>query len=97
MKYTLKPRLDRVLVRRVSESTIRGIHVPEHYKAGSLRGEVIAIGPDCDRTKPGDTVIFGKYAPFPVPLDDLEVPPHYRDLLICNEGDLLVDVLWEEK
>jgi len=96
MKYKLKPRGDRVLARRMSEATIRGIHVPEHYKAGSLRGQVVAVGPECDSTKEGDTVIFGKYAPFPCPLDDLEVPPEYRDLLIINEDDLLVDVIWEE-
>lgn len=89
----IRPLQDRILVKRLEseEKTASGIIIPENAKEKPMEGEVIAVGsgktlddgkvrkPD---VKPGDRVLFSKYAGSEVKVDGIE---H----LILREDDLL--------
>ncbi len=89
----LRPLQDRVIVKRLGEDekTAGGIIIPDAAKEKPQKGEVLAAGPgkvQDDGTalemtvKPGDTVLFGKYAGSEVDLGGEEV-------LILREDDIL--------
>ncbi len=89
---TLVPFGQRVLVKRHADDTIgpgKIIMRAETEKKTSLEGHVIAIGPDCEWVKKGDHIIFGRYAPFELPIRDAE----YKEILIMNEPDILARVV----
>jgi chaperonin GroES len=88
-----RPLYDRVLVKRVDSETktAGGLHIPESAKEKPQQAEVIAIGngrrtDDGDTialiVKPGDRVLFGKYAGDEVKLEGIE---H----IILRESDIL--------
>lgn len=56
---------DRVLL-KVSEVqqklTEGGLHIPDNVQETKTEGEVIAVGPDVEMVKVGQTALFGKYA-----------------------------------
>ena len=90
---SLKPLNDRVLVKRLEseEKTAGGLYIPDTAKEKPSRGEVIAAGPgkraDDGKlipmaVKPGDLVLFNKYAGTEVKLDGVE---H----LVMREDDIL--------
>ena len=93
---SFRPLYDRVLVKRV-ESEARsagGLFIPESAKEKPQQAEVIAIGTgrvtDKGETvdlvvKPGDRVLFGKYAGDEAKLDGVE---H----IILRESDILAIV-----
>jgi chaperonin GroES len=64
----IQPLADRVLVKPApaEEKTIGGIIIPESAKEKPLKGEVIACGggtkDEAMTVKPGDVVLYGKYA-----------------------------------
>lgn len=64
----IKPLADRVLVKPAAaeEKTVGGIIIPDSAKEKPLKGEVVAIGNGTKDeemvVKPGDTVLYGKYA-----------------------------------
>jgi len=91
-EITLKPFLDRVVIKRVSEDMIGSLYVPDHVKDGSVVGEILHAGPDCQFVQVGDKVLFGRYSGTEkgVPFGD-----KYKDAKIMNEADLLC--LVEEK
>lgn len=85
---TIKPLADRVLIKPTpaEETTIAGIIIPDSAKEKPLRGTVLAIG---DGTadekmvvKPGDEVLYGKYAGTEVELDG-------EKLMIMRQSDVL--------
>ena len=89
----LRPLYDRVLVKRVdSETTTKGgLIIPETAKEKPLEGEIVAAGNGRvleDGTirpltvKPGDRVLFAKYA-------ETEVKVGSETLLLLREEDLL--------
>ncbi len=76
----IKPLSDRVLIKRLdaAETTPGGIVLPDTAKEKPQRGEVIAVG--CGKrledgtrhtlsVKPGDVVLFGKYAGTEIKVD----------------------------
>ncbi len=88
---SLKPLADYVLLKPIRETTTKtGIVIPDTVKdRKSDRGEVIAVGPgkiqeEGSRSvmdvKPGDTVLFSKYA-----ADEIEVDG--EELLIIQMHD----------
>lgn len=88
-----KPLHDRVLIRRieVQEKTPAGIIIPDTAKEKPVEGEVLAVGAGArDETgkvvplevKPGDRVLFGKWAGTEVIIDG-------EDRLILKESDIL--------
>ena len=79
----LKPHGLRILVRRkMDEKTGGEIVIPESSKKVSLRGDVIAVGEDCEWLQVGDDIFFGRYAPFELPTF------YYKDLK--DEGEILI-------
>lgn len=92
----LKPLADKVLLKKVEESTVTagGIVLPDSAKERSSRGEVISVGPgklkdDGTRSemnvKKGDVVIFESYAPREIKLDG-------EEYLIVDESSIIAVV-----
>ena len=84
----IKPLADRVLIlpAPVEEKTIGGIIIPDSAKEKPLRGEVIAVGNGTKDEemilKPGDQVLYGKYAGTELELDGTKY-------LIMRQSDVL--------
>ena len=84
----IKPLADRVLIlpAPVEEKTIGGIIIPDSAKEKPLKGEVIAVGNGTKDEemilKPGDQVLYGKYAGTELDLDDTKY-------LIMRQSDVL--------
>ncbi len=85
----LKPINDRVVIKPApaEEKTKGGIIIPDTAKEKPQRGEVVAVGPGKEgkpvSVKPGDIVLYGKYAGQEFTLDG-------EDYLIMREDDILV-------
>ena len=89
----LRPLQDRIIVKRLEEETMTagGIFIPETAKEKPQRGEIVAVG-NGKKTedgkvipidvKPGDKVLFGKYA-------GTEVKVEGDEYLIMREDDIL--------
>jgi chaperonin GroES len=88
-----RPPHDRLVVRRLEEGeqTVGGIIIPDSAKEKPQRGTVIATGSGTVRddgtrvpldVKPGDLILFGKYASQEITLDG-------EDLLIMRENEVL--------
>lgn len=94
MATNIKPLHDRVIVRRLDESsdkTAGGLFIPETAKEKPQEGEVIAAGAgkykeDGSRqpldVKQGDRVLFGKYSGSEIKIDG-------EELLIMREDEIL--------
>jgi chaperonin GroES len=89
----LRPLYDRVLVRRVDSENVTkgGLIIPETAKEKPLEGEIVAAGNGrvledgsvrALTVKPGDRVLFAKYA-------ETEVKVDGETLLLLREEDLL--------
>ncbi len=89
----IRPLQDRVLVQRIEEEekSKGGIIIPDTAKEKPQEGKVVAVGPgrldeNGKRTplsvKPGDRVLFGKYAGSEIEVDD-------ENYLIMREEDIL--------
>ena len=89
----LKPLHDRVLIKRLEEEekTKGGIIIPDTAKEKPIKGEVIACGPgkmsdDGKRmemsVKPGDQVMFNKYA-------GTEIKIEGEEHLVMREDDIV--------
>lgn len=83
-----KPLADRVLIKPApaEEKTIGGIIIPDSAKEKPLRGEIVAVGNGTKDeemvVKPGDTVLYGKYAGTELELDG-------EKYLIMRQSDVL--------
>ena len=88
MNVSFKPIADRVLVKPAAaeETTKGGIIIPDTAKEKPQRGTVIAVGAgkkdEPMTVKPGDTVLYGKYAGTEINLEGDEY-------LIMRESDIL--------
>lgn len=93
MSAKLKPLHDRVLVKRLDgeEVTKGGIIIPDSAKEKPMEGEVVAVGSGRVlnngevrpvAVKPGDRVLFAKYA-------ETEVKIGTESYLLLREDDLL--------
>ena len=75
-----------VLPAPAEEKTIGGIIIPDSAKEKPLKGKVIAIGNGTKDeemvVKPGDTVLYGKYAGTEIELDG-------EKYLIMRQSDIL--------
>jgi chaperonin GroES len=89
----IRPLHDRIIVKRKEEEQTSpgGIVLPDTAKEKPVRGEVIAVGKgktlnNGDQrpvdVKPGDEVLFGKYAGTEVNVDD-------EELLVMREDDIM--------
>lgn len=95
MKINIKPLGDRVLIEPVDqekEKTKSGIYLPDTVtKERPEKGKVVAVGPgkllDSGKREPisvkvGDTVLFTKYGPNEIKVDE-------KEYLIAREEDIL--------
>lgn len=81
---TFKPLANRVLIERQEETntTPSGIIIPDNAKEKPLQGQVVAVGPDTDGIKEGDTVVFAKYSGTEITIDN-------KEYLILASDDIL--------
>ena len=90
-KASVTPLHDRVIVKAAAaeEVTKERIIIPDTAKEKPQRGTVVAAGPgkkdEPMSVKPGDTVLYGKYAGTEIAIDG-------EDLLIMRESDILAIV-----
>jgi chaperonin GroES len=93
----IRPLQDRVVVRRVDAETTSagGIIIPDNAREKPAQGEVLAVGDGAllesgSRRaldlKPGDRVLFGKYAGTEVKLDN-------EELLVMRESDIMAVIV----
>jgi len=94
MATNIKPLHDRVIIRRIEESsnqTAGGLFIPDSAKEKPQEGEVIAVGEgkykeDGTRQTPdvkaGDRILFGKYSGSEIKLDG-------EEFLIMREDEIL--------
>ena len=94
MATKIKPLHDRVIVRRLDETsnqTAGGLYIPDTAKEKPQEGEVVAAGAgkykeDGSRqaldVKAGDRVLFGKYSGSEIKIDG-------EELLIMREDEIL--------
>ncbi|MBO0721920.1 MAG: co-chaperone GroES [Blastocatellia bacterium] len=93
MSTSIRPINDRIIVQRIEEQEQMrgGLYIPDTAKEKPQEGKVIAVGngkllENGTRTpidiKPGDRVLFGKYAGTEVKLDG-------EEYLILREDDVL--------
>ncbi len=87
----IKPLADRVLVKPATaeEKTASGIIIPDTAKEKPLKGEVLAVGNGTKDeemvVKPGDTVLYGKYAGTEIEIDG-------EKYLIMRQSDILATI-----
>mgnify|MGYP003295375171 CR=1 FL=1 len=87
----IKPLADRVLVKPAAaeEKTASGIIIPDTAKEKPLKGEVLAVGNGTKDeemvVKPGDTVLYGKYAGTEIEIDN-------EKYLIMRQSDILATI-----
>ena len=94
MATNIKPLHDRVIIRRIEDSTDKtagGLFIPDTAKGKPQEGEVIAVGEgkykeDGTRqtldVKAGDRVLFGKYSGSEIKLDG-------EEFIIMREDEIL--------
>lgn len=84
----IKPLADRVLIKPApaEEKTVGGIIIPDSAKEKPLKGEIVAVGNGTKDeemvVKPGDTVLYVKYAGTELELDG-------EKYLIMRQSDVL--------
>ena len=84
----IKPLADRGLIKPApaEEKTVGGIIIPDSAKEKPLKGEIVAVGNGTKDeemvVKPGDTVLYGKYAGTELELDG-------EKYLIMRQSDVL--------
>jgi chaperonin GroES len=87
-KLNIKPLADRVLVEPAAaeQKTAGGIIIPDTAKEKPQKGIVMAVGngkkDEPMTVKPGDTVLYGKYAGTEINVDG-------KDYLMMRESDIL--------
>lgn len=88
MALKIQPLSDRVLVQpqEAETKTASGIFIPDSAKEKPQQGKVVAVGKGkkdhAMTVKPGDTVLYGKYAGTELKLEG-------NDYLIMREEDIL--------
>lgn len=89
----IRPLHDRVLLKRKSEEerTAGGLYIPDSAKERATQATVVAVGKGrilqdgtvvSLKVKPGDTVLFGKYAGNEIKLDG-------EELMLMREDEIL--------
>jgi chaperonin GroES len=70
----IQPLADRVVLQQLDaeETTASGIILPDSAKEKPAEGKVMAVGADVKEVKTGDTVLYSKYGPTEVKIDNQE-------------------------
>ena len=87
---TIQPLNDRVLIEPAKAEVVGGIIIPDSAKEKPLKGIVRAAGNGTKDeemiVKPGDTVLYGKYAGNEIEIDG-------EKLLMMRQNDILAIVI----
>ena len=80
----IQPLADRIVLEQIAteEKTSSGIILPDSAKEKPEQAKVIAIGPDVKGIKTGEVVLYTKYGPNEVKVDD-------KEYLIVKEEDVM--------
>ena len=80
----IQPLADRVVLQQLDaeETTKSGIILPDSAKEKPAEGKVMAVGKDVTEVKAGDTVLYSKYGPTEIKIDDVEY-------MVVKEEDIL--------
>jgi chaperonin GroES len=72
MSVPLTPLFDKILIKRLPEfsETGGGILIPEEYREKAMNGEVVSVGPDVEQVRPGQIIMFAKYAGTDITFND---------------------------
>ena len=92
----IRPLHDRILLKRKTEEerTAGGLYIPDSAKERATQATVVAVGKGrilqdgtvvALKVKPGDTVLFGKYAGNEIKLDG-------EELMLMREDEILAVV-----
>jgi len=83
----LQPLADRIVAKSVEAEakSPAGIILPESAKEKPQMGEVLAVGKEVKEIKSGDRILYTKYGPTEVKIDN-------EDLLLLKEEDVLAVV-----
>ena len=92
----IRPLHDRILLKRKTEEerTAGGLYIPDSAKERATQATVVAVGKGrilqdgtvvALKVKPGDTVLFGKYAGNEIKMDG-------EELLLMREDEILAVV-----
>ena len=70
----IQPLADRVVLQQLDaeETTASGIILPDSAKEKPAEGKVMAIGAEVKEVKTGDTVLYSKYGPTEIKIDNQE-------------------------
>lgn len=85
----LEPLGKRIIAKQKVSEQSGMIILPPSSQRSELIAEVLEVGEDVVMVKPGDTIMFGKYATFNLPLRGEE----FRDYIILNEPDVIVRIV----
>ena len=87
MSSPIKPLADRVVaVRKEARTqTASGIYLPDTAKEKPTMAEVIAVGPDVQTLKVGNTIVYKDYSQTELQVND-------QDYIIVREADVLATV-----
>jgi chaperonin GroES len=79
---TKLPFADKVLIKPVeAPKMVKGIHIPDNAAEQPQTGCIVSVGPQCDETKEGENVLFGKFA-------GLHVMVSGEPMLVIRESDV---------
>ena len=92
----IRPLHDRILLKRKTEEerTAGGLYIPDSAKERATQATVVAVGKGrilqdgtvvSLKVKPGDTVLFGKYAGNEIKLDG-------EELMLMREDEILAGI-----
>lgn len=87
----ITPLFSRILVKR-KVLTSKVLYFPPNAQGmDTTEGEIISIGGEVDTLKPGDNILYGKYAGVPI-----EITGDDGKYMIMNEVDVIAIIAKEE-
>ena len=83
----LQPLADRIVAKSLEATTqtAAGIYIPDTAKEKPVMAEVLAVGKDVKEVKVGEQILYAKYGPTEVKIND-------EELLLLKEEDVLAVV-----
>lgn len=82
-----------VLPIAVEEKTASGIYIPDTAKEKPTKGEVVAVGKDCEEVEIGDIVLYSEYSGSEMP----SLKPFGPKYIIMRETDVWAVLLPEQE
>ena len=85
----IRPLRNNIIIKRVPDPEEHWL-IPDCLREKSLRGEIIAAGPEAKQVEPGDVILFGQHASVrPYSSMGAELMDSDDELLVLSEMDVL--------